>query len=78
MTNVQNMFTDTFIACPADRISSGQISLGTNQPNGPQDHANPATYTQIRANRISASIPPDIDPSPLIPKFFHIRLPTAI
>ena len=43
MTNVNNMLTDTLMAWPADRISRGQISLGTNQPNGPQDQANAAT-----------------------------------
>lgn len=43
MTKVTNMFTDTLMLCPADLISSGKISLGTNHPNGPHDHAKPET-----------------------------------
>ncbi len=33
----------------ADRIFKGKISLNTSQPRGPHDHANPATYMQMRA-----------------------------
>ena len=40
--------TATVILCPADQISNGKISLGTNHPSGPHDHANPAAYTQIK------------------------------
>jgi hypothetical protein len=43
MKKVKNMLTETLMACPADLISRGQISLGTNHPNGPQDQANAAT-----------------------------------
>lgn len=43
MIKVKNMLTDTFMLCPADRISRGEISLGTSHPNGPQDHANAET-----------------------------------
>jgi hypothetical protein len=41
--NVKSMLTDTVTLCAADRISNGKISLGTNQPRGPQDQENPAT-----------------------------------
>ena len=40
---VNNMLTETAILCAADRISSGKISLGTNHPRGPHDHAKAAT-----------------------------------
>ena len=43
MTKVKIMLTETLTLCAADRTSSGKISLGTNHPKGPQDHANPAT-----------------------------------
>ena len=43
MTKVKNMLTETLMACPADLISRGQISLGTSHPSGPQDQANAAT-----------------------------------
>lgn len=54
MKNVKIMLTATLILCAADRISSGKISLGTNQPRGPHDQANPATYTLIALTRIVA------------------------
>jgi len=47
MAKVKIMFTDTFTLCAAERTSSGNISLGTNHPRGPHDHANPATYTHM-------------------------------
>lgn len=47
--NVNNMLTETFTLCAADRISNGKISLGTNHPRGPQDQANPATYMQMKS-----------------------------
>lgn len=46
------MFVDTVIACPADRVSKGKISLGINHPKGPQDQAKEDTYTQINATAI--------------------------
>ena len=77
MAKVKIMFTATLMACPADRISRGQISLGTNHPNGPQDHANAATYAQIKNKRTFASVL-DKSPSPLTPNFTAIMAPTAI
>lgn len=40
---VKSMLTDTLTLWAAERISNGKISLGTNQPRGPHDQANPAT-----------------------------------
>ena len=40
---VNVMLNITFKACPAGRVSKGKISLGTNQPKGPHDHAKAAT-----------------------------------
>ena len=40
--------------CPADRISSGKISLGTSHPRGPHDQANPATYAQMKSTTMAA------------------------
>ena len=45
---MKRKLTATVILCPADRISKGKISLGTNHPSGPHDHANPVTYIQIK------------------------------
>jgi hypothetical protein len=45
--NVNNKLMETTIACPPDRTSIGRISLGTNHPNGPHDHANPETNRHI-------------------------------
>jgi len=61
------MFTATLIAYPADQTSRGQISLGTNQPNGPHDQANAATKAQIKNKRRLAS-PLLNESSPLAPK----------
>lgn len=47
ITNVKNRFTATVMLCPADRVSNGNISLGTVQPNGPHDHPNARTKRQI-------------------------------
>jgi len=43
---VKKRFTDTVILCPAERISNGNISLGTVQPRGPHDHPNATTNKQ--------------------------------
>merc|ERR1712232_825333 len=77
MKKVKNMVTDTLMACPADRISKGQISLGTNHPSGPHDHANAATYPQIRNNTRLASWLVRV-PTPLTPNFSPIISPTPI
>ena len=77
MTKVNNMLTETLMACPAERISRGQISLGTNHPNGPQDHAKAATYVQIK-NNIKLASNLDKVPSPVTPNFRPIMMPTAI
>lgn len=66
ITNVKAMFTATFMACPADRTSKGQISLGTSHPSGPHDQANAPTYTQIRTRTRSAT-PLDRDAVPAVP-----------
>lgn len=47
--NVQIMFVLTAKKKPAVRVSNGNISLGINQPRGPQDQAKPETKTQIKA-----------------------------
>lgn len=77
MMKVKNMLTETLIDCPADRISNGKISLGTNQPNGPQDHAKAATYKQINVNAMSP-MPLEKVPSPFTPNTDPTMHPTAI
>lgn len=47
ITKVNRRFTATVILCPADRISNGNISLGTVQPSGPHDHPKARTNRQI-------------------------------
>ena len=43
MTKVKIKLVATVILWPADRVSRGKISLGTNHPRGPHDHAKAAT-----------------------------------
>ena len=63
---VNIMLNITVIAVPAERVSSGNISLGINQPSGPHDHANAATYVHIRNTTKFA--PPLVNcPSPVVP-----------
>lgn len=69
ITNVIARFVDTTIACPAERISMGKISLGTNHPSGPQDHANAETKVEMK-NRTrlpspleSTFVPPNFVPN---------------
>ncbi|MED6112461.1 hypothetical protein PIB30_061925 [Stylosanthes scabra] len=45
---VNSRFTATVTLCPADRISYGNISLGTVQPSGPHDHPKANTKRQIK------------------------------
>lgn len=49
MAKVKSRFTATVMLCPADLVSSGNISLGTVQPSGPQDHPNAATNRHTTA-----------------------------
>lgn len=44
---VKKRLTATVMLCPAERVSNGNISLGTVQPSGPQDHPKPATKRQM-------------------------------
>jgi len=44
---VNRRFTATVIPCPADRISNGNISLGTVHPSGPHDHPKATTNRHI-------------------------------
>ncbi|CAA6658407.1 unnamed protein product [Spirodela intermedia] len=66
MTKVKNMFTETLMDCPADRISRGKISDGTSHPRGPQDQT------------MTMAVPLSTFPTPLIPNTFHISVPTNI
>jgi hypothetical protein len=45
---------DTFIACPADRMSTGNISPGITHPSGPHDHPNPAVCRHVNATTATA------------------------
>ncbi|GMP60285.1 hypothetical protein CsSME_00023214 [Camellia sinensis var. sinensis] len=47
MAKVKRRLTATVMLCPADLVSSGNISLGTVHPSGPQDHPKAATKRQI-------------------------------
>lgn len=49
IAKVKKRFTATVMLCPAERVSSGKISLGTVHPKGPQDHPKAATKRQITA-----------------------------
>ncbi|CAA7398022.1 unnamed protein product [Spirodela intermedia] len=49
MAKVNSRFTATVMLCPADLVSSGNISLGTVHPSGPQDHPNAATNRHTTA-----------------------------
>lgn len=77
MMNVKNMFTETLIDCPADRISIGITSLGTSQPKGPHDQANAATYTQMMATVMLPSPLLNV-PRPSTPNTLAMMEPTAI
>lgn len=48
---VKIMFTQTTILCPADLVSRGKSSLGTNQPKGPQDLPKAKTNKQRTTTR---------------------------
>lgn len=71
------MLTETVIDCPADRISIGKTSLGTNQPNGPHDHANAATYMQIKPTVTFPSAGLNV-PRPSCPNTLAMMAPIAI
>ena len=68
MRKVNNKFTETTRPCPAERISIGKISLGTNQPSGPHDQAKPATKMQTKETTAAVSllertlVPPNFNP----------------
>ena len=53
---VKKRFTATVMPCPADRISNGNISLGTVYPSRPHDHPNATTnrlfILYLKANTI--------------------------
>lgn len=67
--NVKSMLTITLTLWAADRISSGKISLGTNHPRGPHDHAKPAMYTHMHATKPLAYHGSSVPGFPLIPNF---------
>ncbi|KAH0467391.1 hypothetical protein IEQ34_004629 [Dendrobium chrysotoxum] len=46
MTKVKSRLVQTVTLCPADLVSSGNVSLGISQPSGPQDHAKAETKMQ--------------------------------
>lgn len=75
--NVNNMFTETFTLCAAERISKGKISLGTNQPRGPHDHAKPATYMQMNSTTTIAYHLGNSPGSPLTPNLAPIAAATT-
>jgi hypothetical protein len=74
IANVKRRFTNTVMACPAERVSSGKISLGTVHPRGPHDHPNAATNKQMAATN-NAEKPLDSTLSP--PNFNPKIMPTA-
>ena len=77
MKKVNNMLTATVILCPADRISSGNISLGTSHPNGPHDHAKAETNKQIHATTIPAYHFGNSITSPDVPNLDPIKTASA-
>ena len=48
LKKINTRVTATVMLCPADLISNGNISLGTNHVNGPHEYENPANYTHSR------------------------------
>lgn len=77
-TKVQIMLTETLMLWAAERISSGKISLGTNQLRGPQDHANPTTYTQIHMTTTIAYHFDRVSGSPSTPNLQAIAIAITI
>ena len=75
---VINMLTETVMLCPADRTSRGNISLGTSQPKGPQDHAKPATYVQTKNNTEAVNAFEGFAAFPLVPNMTAIKVPTMV
>ena len=53
--------------CPAERVSSGWISLGISQPSGPQLQANPLTNRHVKNSTPTAG-PLGITASPVAPR----------
>jgi hypothetical protein len=62
------MLVDTVMACPADLVSSGNISLGINHPSGPHDHANDDTYTHMNTTANHPSADDIVFPCKLVAK----------
>lgn len=71
---VKIMFTHTTILWPADLVSRGKISVGTNQPRGPHDLPYPSTNKKITITR-KILIP--FDSSSPCPNFSARVTPTA-
>lgn len=61
---VKKRLTQTTILWPADLVSSGKISLGTNHPRGPQAQPYAATKRQIDITRSSAKLRGSSTPLP--------------
>lgn len=72
------MLTPTLILCPADLTSSGKISLGTNQPRGPHDHAKAATYMHMNVTTVIAYHFGKSPGFPFVPNFSAIAIAMTI
>lgn len=72
------MLTDTLTLCAADRISSWKISLGTSQPNGPQEYEKPAMYKQMKMTTRTAYHISRCPGCPFTPNFNAIAIVITI
>uniref|UniRef100_A0A0A9HB98 GSVIVT00019956001, HT5 n=1 Tax=Arundo donax TaxID=35708 RepID=A0A0A9HB98_ARUDO len=54
MTKVKSRFTHTVTLCPADLVSSGNVSLGMSHPSGPQDQAKEETKVHTMTTTMMA------------------------
>ena len=53
---VKNKLNATVMLWPADRVSNGNISLGTVQPSWPHDNTNAAINRQMTTSRSTTTI----------------------
>ena len=74
IANVKRRFTETVMACPAERVSSGKISLAIVHRREHHDHPNAATNKQMVVTN-NAEKPLDSCLSP--PNFKPKIMPTA-
>ena len=72
IANVKRRFTESVIACPAECVSSGKISINTVHPRGPNDHPNAATNKQkVATNNAKKPLDSTLSPPNFRPKIME-------